>query len=238
MVSAFTAPIAYADILPVAGRADLHADDGFDWARVGSEGLYASPLVVASDGGSLDVTASNAGLDFRRYDQGSGWVGTFDDGDALLYTYLNDGRLDLMFSRPVFAVGTQVQTNWLGDFEAHMQAFDAAGTSLGEVSVAGVSQRGPGLSPPLLGLESDGVGMCGSSCGRSSRRRPGRRSRSRSTAWMSGRSPSRRPSSCSGPGSCSGPRDRSGDGESDRAGLRIARRTGSEEVSRRGAEVA
>src|SRR6516164_2420676 len=64
-------------------------DDSFDWAaNFGAEfNSIPNQSTALSDSGAIAATISFAGGgDGQRMDQGSGWNGNFNTGDALLWT--------------------------------------------------------------------------------------------------------------------------------------------------------
>jgi hypothetical protein len=110
-----------------------------------------------STSGTVAVSGSIPGGNFRRYDQGVNWFGDFFTGDHLLTTGTSPGPIRLTFSTgPVYGAGLQVQINGAGSFTAILRAYDTNGTLLGTVTANGISTAPtvPGNSAPFVGIRS------------------------------------------------------------------------------------
>jgi hypothetical protein len=132
--------------------------------------VYA-PVDVAVPGiAGLTVTLSEPGDGWIRLDQ-SEWGGNFPDGTALLYTLYPDppwpasqrggGPVTFDFNRPIQGFLIQVQNDFYGPFNVHIDAYDGT-TLLASFDQAGQSCGAPGSgsvctggSPPWIGVHSD-----------------------------------------------------------------------------------
>jgi hypothetical protein len=123
----------------VATRAAIGANDLIDWSGIGPDFTVApNPFSISSNGG-LGASVSQAGGAFVRLTQDSSVGGNFGPGDAVLFTGGNNGPVTIEFATPVFAAGAQFQTDFIGDYTARIEAFDAGGGLLGSFDFAGVS---------------------------------------------------------------------------------------------------
>lgn len=183
-----TVSVALTTLLPsvaqaitfVTSREALGANQGLDWSILGPGGLlpgfppafpsFPTPLSVTTESG-LKIDFSLPGGRFLRIDQsstfppplGPDFPGAFDDGDALLFTGLNNpGPLILTFDRPIFGVGTQIQSDPSPNaipapsggllYTGTIEAFDSDNNSLGVFSLEGVSKRETGAGVIFLGV--------------------------------------------------------------------------------------
>src|SRR5450432_739086 len=77
---------AQASVTLVTSRAGLAGDDSIDWSVLGGTFTRVSNPFSTSTVGSLGLTVSQSSGSFMRRDQGNGWSGNFNPGDALLWT--------------------------------------------------------------------------------------------------------------------------------------------------------
>jgi hypothetical protein len=169
------AGLAQAATIQVGSAAALGANDSFDWAQIldiddnGTPGDPTDDVIGAKDSPTAVVSslARNAiisdgpGGHFTGLIQGLYFFGGFAPGDAVLYTGdlsdiddLPSDTFTMTFVMPVAGVGTQIQSNFLGNFTASLQVFSGA-TSLGEFSVGGNTD----LPSPFLGIRSDAANI-------------------------------------------------------------------------------
>ena len=139
----------------VTTRAGIGQNDFTDWGQFGVElTTVPSGSTATSNGGTVVTTISQAGsATFTLYDQSSQWGGNFNPGDHLLFTGLgNPGPATLQFNHGLFAVGTQLQQNFFGNFTGTIQAYDSLNNLLGTFSLAGTSNGNGDNSAIFLGV--------------------------------------------------------------------------------------
>lgn len=150
-----------AGVIQVFSRSELSANDQIDWGTLGSNGdLLSNPFDALSAGG-LGAVVSKASVsgDFQLLVQGAGWGGNFSPGDTVLWTNNypepSPRAITLSFDGLIAGIGMNIQqANALGSFTAQMEAYDAADTFLGLVSVTGASNSNNDGSAVFLGLKS------------------------------------------------------------------------------------
>lgn len=143
----------HAAVSGITERAALGANDLIDWRQLGpAQTTVSTPAPLTSASGRLSVELVGAG-GVRRLDQGSGWGGDFWPGEALVYTFVWS-PIRLTFDQPLLGFGLQIQQSRLGAFTARLEAFDAAGSSLGVATRSGVSGSQAQGTAPFLGIWS------------------------------------------------------------------------------------
>lgn len=151
------ASVADAALTPVATRPGLGSVlDFVSWSSLGAEFTTpANPFSISSVGGlSLTVGKTSAGT-FERVDEGGfGWTGNFALGDALLWTSLTSGPINIDFGTSVFGAGFQIQNDSLGAFQATLEAFDFSNASLGSFTFNGTSTQAQDNSAIFAGVLS------------------------------------------------------------------------------------
>jgi hypothetical protein len=128
----------------------------FDWAS--NFGPEFNSIPNGSQASS-DLPGLTAAIDFGgggdglRVDQGSAWNGNFNPGDALLWTNSpGQGPLTFTFNQPVTSVGTNIQGDFFGSFNAQLNVFDGSGNLLGSQTATGFSNSDNDGSAPFLGI--------------------------------------------------------------------------------------
>ncbi len=154
---ASSAPIAQA--FTIVTNSALAADDFVSWSDFGPSFTSVPSGSQASSNLGNTVTVSMPSGDFFRLEQGNGWAGNFAPSAQLLWTRSNPGPLSIVFDTPVAGAGAQIQLN-IGEnqvrtFTAFVEGFDSSNTSLGSVSLAGVSNNLGNNSAIFLGAVSD-----------------------------------------------------------------------------------
>jgi hypothetical protein len=136
--------LAYADVfLQLPNRATQQPTDIVDWSQLGPDFTpLSSPAAFTTFNGVAGVV-SDAGGSLARLDEGTSWIGNFDYGENLLWTFGQNGPLTLMLSSPVNSFGFDIQENLYGPFTATVAALDASMSPL--FTLSGV----PGLSNGL-----------------------------------------------------------------------------------------
>ena len=136
-------------------RAALRGEDLVDWAVLGLPFTPVSnPFSIMSEEG-LELEVSIPTGEFLRLDQTPIFPGSFNVGDALLFTGLgNPGPLTLTFDQPVFGIGTQIQSDPqnIPEYTATITAFDSLGNLIDSGSVDAVSISDAGSGVPFLGF--------------------------------------------------------------------------------------
>lgn len=154
-------PAAHAALVPIADPALLGGNDALDWGQFGLS-IQPDPF-AARTGLGADATVGQVAGGFEVLKQGGGWHGNFAAGTFVLWTRGNQGvgvggpvTIDLG-PTGLAAAGASLQPSGYGAYSARLEAFDAAGASLGSVDATGVSTdaasnpNDPGV-PTFLGL--------------------------------------------------------------------------------------
>jgi hypothetical protein len=159
-------PSAQADpVTLITSRAALGTSDSIDWSQGGlfpPFRTFATPppqIFNSALGAAVMVSKSGDGIIERRDQDGTagGWVGNFNNGDALLWSQPLGGTLTLDFGQsPISAGGANIQSDFFGNFTARIEAFDASGKSLGSFTEDGVADTNVGTAI-FLGVASDSV---------------------------------------------------------------------------------
>ncbi len=149
--------VSVAEATPVTCRSGLgclNGTDFFDWTT-----NYGPPLSPIPNNSTATSTLGvqvrvnfTGGGDGLREDQNFGWNGNFTPGDELLVT-LGEGPLNLIgFSQTLSGLGANIQANFIGDFTAVIEAFDASGSLIGSFSENGTSNHNSDGSAIFIGL--------------------------------------------------------------------------------------
>ena len=152
--------------IPVTDRGTLAGNDFFDWSTVGPISVsVASPFNLASNGGSVTATVEST-TTFLVLLQPVFWSGNFAPGDYVLFTeFAPADHIEISFSSPVSAVGTQLQAFFFGTFTATLKVFDASDNLSGTFSMQGVSDSSGDGSAIFLGAsDADGIGRIDTRC--------------------------------------------------------------------------
>jgi hypothetical protein len=142
----------------VTSRAGLGGTDFVDWSQIGPNFTNVPSPYSATSNLGQPVVASLVSGNFSRRTQGlsgTGWVGNFSDGDAVLYN-LDNGTITIDFSNDVAKAGANIQSDAYGAFVARITAFDSSLNALASFTVSGISTNAGNGSAPFLGV-SDAV---------------------------------------------------------------------------------
>jgi hypothetical protein len=137
----------------------LNGSDSFDWAKNYGPEFSDIPngSTAVSNSGALTATINFAGGgDGQRMDQGSGWNGNFNPGEALLWTNSpGQGPITFDFAQRLTGLGTNIQADFLGPFTALLQVFDSNGNLIDSVSRNGNSNPNGDGSAIFIGLANE-----------------------------------------------------------------------------------
>jgi hypothetical protein len=141
------------------GPGCLNGSDSFDWANNYGPEFSDIPngSAAVSNSGALTATVNfGGGGDGLRMDQGSGWNGNFNPGEALLWTNSpGQGPITFTFSQLLTGLGTNIQADFLGPFTAFLQVFDSHGNLIDSVSQNGDSNPNGDGSAIFIGLANE-----------------------------------------------------------------------------------
>ena len=160
----FTLAIAWASALtpsfaalqPVPSPSAPIWNDTLDWSTTGlAYDLLPNPFNATTPKGITLEIGSASGFELERADEGTGWLGNFLPGEALLYSgFGSPGPILITFNPPVFGVGAALQTAAYGDFAISIQVFDRNGASLGTLLDSGSSSQAQDGSARFVGFSS------------------------------------------------------------------------------------
>jgi hypothetical protein len=151
----------------VTSAGALGATDFVDWSTAGAVGTYLpnSFSVLSNKGVSISVSHQGGTFQIREenapppYTSPFPWEGNFTQGDKVLWhqDHSSSHRVVLDFGPVgVTGVGTQIQTNPFGYFDAVLWAYDSADVLLGSVTTPGMSDNKNDGSAVFIGI--NGVG--------------------------------------------------------------------------------
>lgn len=152
-VAALAAATLQASATLVTTRVALSANDFVEWGQLGAEDV--SPLVTpASITSNLGVngSASNAGGDLYRFDEGGLWGGNFAVGAELIGTLLEPGPIVVDFAIGLSKVGAQIQAADYGAFGGIISVFGSAANLLETYTVNGMSNGNADDSAIFIGV--------------------------------------------------------------------------------------
>ncbi len=135
---------AKAGVVVVKSRAALDGNDTINWAQLGRPlTIVNTPSAVTSNGG-LDATVSNlGGSTLATARQGDPWDGNFAANAPIVVTgqFTPSGSISVTFASPVYAVGAQMDYNWISPvampFTEIITAYDADNNLLGTFTETG-----------------------------------------------------------------------------------------------------
>ena len=138
-----------------ATRAQQNPDDFIDWTQLGPDFTISgttipSPQVVSTFNGNLATVGNITGGDFLRVDQGLGWGGSFDNGEALIWTGNPNfglggfGPFSVALQQPVASVGFGIEADEIAPFTATTWAYDTNGNLLFTYTINGNPNCGYG----------------------------------------------------------------------------------------------
>lgn len=129
-----------ASAAPVSNAGSFSWSSQVDWANAGAEFQNLAPSFDLPVTAGLSLTVSSPTGFIERRDQGSGWMGCMDSGEALLWKHegfeLVTEPLTVSFSTPVIAVGANIQNDAYGEYSGWIEAFDINNQSLGVFSAS------------------------------------------------------------------------------------------------------
>lgn len=147
-------------------RIAQNPDDFFDWNQLGPDYVFSgktipSPASVTSFNGNMALVGNTNGGDFLRLDEGVGWSGSFDDGEALLWTGNSisavglggGGPFAVVFQHPVSSVGFGIEADLFVPYTATTAVYDTMGNLLFTYTINGVPGCGSGAGcEPFVGI--------------------------------------------------------------------------------------
>ncbi|UFP96816.1 hypothetical protein [Gloeobacter morelensis] len=150
-----TAPVLTTAIA-IQERAGLGADDGVDWADLGTPYTRLESSFVARSIAGMAVQVEVAGHKAPPLVLESCPANhtNFALGEMVLFTGLeqNPGPIVLVFSEPVWGAGAQIQPDYPGAFTGGLEAFDAQDRPVASVRRAGLSTTACDGSAIFLGF--------------------------------------------------------------------------------------
>ena len=138
----------------IYSASDVNWSESANWQVAGHEyaNLGSSLNMTLPSGLSFDVATDDGRLE--RRDQGSGWLGSFLPNDSLLRKARGSEPIEITFSAPVCAFGTQVQNDIWGGFSVWAKAYDINGALLADAFAAGNAGWTSDGSAPFIGFAS------------------------------------------------------------------------------------
>lgn len=149
---------AFASVSGISTESGVQADGQINWGSLGVTNTQVSqPFTIATGVTGISAEVSQPGqANFERRDQGNGWSGNFGSGEQVLWTGAsnNNGPLTIVFSSAVRGVSAQIQSDFYGDYNATIEAFDASNVSLGSFTRSGTANSNGDDSAIWIGLLS------------------------------------------------------------------------------------
>ena len=138
----------------IYSASDVSWSESANWQVAGPEyaNLGSSLNMTLPSGLSFDVATDDGRLE--RRDQGSGWLGSFLPNDSLLRKARGSEPIEITFSAPVCAFGTQVQNDIWGGFSVWAKAYDINGALLADAFASGNAGWTSDGSAPFIGFAS------------------------------------------------------------------------------------
>ena len=155
LVAAMTAVLgtqAFASLTLLTSRGQINTTADLALGQFGSEYANVSSGAIGTTTGTdvFPVQISHTG-DLQRLNQGSGWGGTYSNGEELLFTNYLPGPVNFLMGKSAQAVGMDVQRNYYyTTYTVYLEAFDGLGVSKGTVSTV---VTGPSIG--FIGARSD-----------------------------------------------------------------------------------
>ena len=125
-----------------------------DWQNAGPEytNLGNSFSMALAGGLSFDVFTDDGRLERRN--QGSSWLGDFGTNDPLLRKARGSAPIEITFSSPICAFGTQVQNDVWGGYSVWATAYDVDNNVLANAFTTGNAGWTTDGSAPFIGFSS------------------------------------------------------------------------------------
>ena len=126
--------------------------DPVDWcSNFGCQGAdLGTPQAWTSNGARTGMVGLVSSQNMKNLQQGSDWLGNFNDGMGVLYNGVNSGNnpggILMSFDNPVFGAGAYIQQEEFGGFTATIQLFDSSFNLLGSFSADGNSDQNVGTA--------------------------------------------------------------------------------------------
>jgi len=116
--------VGAANATPITSLSALYADDSIGWQQLGNDDTF----MVGGDGvlsvNHLHAVIDSGGNSFLRVNQGQSWRGNFAPGEKLMWTNTIGPDITIRFDAPVYGVGAQIQSQYLGAFTAKITLSD------------------------------------------------------------------------------------------------------------------
>ena len=146
---------AHAAVVMVTTPAALHATDQINWASLGASGTIVpgSFTINTQNGTPISVDTGGDQPNFKRLDQGNGFIGDFLPGTPLPATN-SLGSTHLHFATPVFGAGAYIQHTTYPSFTAYLRA-DAGSTILAEYTLLDSNDQLGNGTASFIGILSD-----------------------------------------------------------------------------------
>ena len=133
---------------------EVNWSESANWQNAGPEyaNLGNNFNMTLPSGLSFDVFTDDGRLE--RRDQGNGWLGSFLPNDSLLRKAKGSAPIEITFSAPICAFGTQVQNDIWGGYSVWAKAYDINGDLLADAFTAGNANWTADGSTPFIGFAS------------------------------------------------------------------------------------
>jgi hypothetical protein len=148
---------AQAAPVPIVSRGALAANDAVDWSQLVDSAVYPSPLTVLTTSNGAAVV--DDGVGFTGLTEGTSWVGVFNVGDPLLFTSVDQTdagsaeTLLVTFAQPVYGVGTQIEANYYGPYDARLDLYSGSVITASFVTHGSSTTAEDGSAPYLGALD-------------------------------------------------------------------------------------
>ena len=155
--------LANADnFITYANRSSQYATDVIDWGQFGPAFTTVPISLFSTFQGNIGAVGTAGCCDgsMQRVDQGNGWNGNFDYGEALLWTGNSNfgaggglGPLVVEFlGSPVASFGMSIQADLYGPFTAQIDVYDASFNYLTSFFINGTSNGNSDGSAVFFGV--------------------------------------------------------------------------------------
>ncbi len=134
LLAAMTAVLgaqASATLTLLTDRSQLTPTADLGISQFGAEFATVPNGSVGLTTGDVFQVAINAPGDMERLNQDTSWGGTFASGEPLLFTNGFSGPVTLNLAKSAFAIGMDIERNYIDSYHVHVEAWDGLGLSLG-----------------------------------------------------------------------------------------------------------
>lgn len=145
----------------VTNRGSLLNNDNFDFGQFGPTFTVLPNVISGTTTMGMTINIASSSSNMERRDQGNGWSGNFNNGDALMWSRDNFSVMTFNFANPVYGAGVQIQNDLFGPFTAYVLVRDNMGNPLGTFTENGMSTPNGDGSAIFLGAYSS-LGNIGS----------------------------------------------------------------------------